>query len=152
MRDRLTLADLRECFYVPGRPGIIDAVHPNTGRGVYGNRSLAEIREEYPGAEVGDFDEVANASDGFYRRGPEQCSRDHFLEMLEVLPPQQWVRRGDVQTWKMLERTSGRITNIYCGLGLHCYTLADDFNLPHAEIVRRCVEYAKTIGREYTII
>jgi hypothetical protein len=73
----------------PGAPNIIDAVHPNTGRGMYSDETLAQVRERYPGADTYDFVEWCTA------RGAEQSTpiewaettQALYHEMMDVLPP-----------------------------------------------------------------
>jgi hypothetical protein len=60
----INLDDIRECYYQPGKPGIIDAIHPNTGVGLYSKETLEQIRERYS---IAQYPGVA-----FYLKGWEQ--------------------------------------------------------------------------------
>lgn len=134
----MNIDEIRRCFYVPGKPGIIDAVHPVTGRGAYGGRTLEEIRADNPGAQEGDLNEVVRLSEDLHKSPPVEVTRERFGYMLEVLPPVSWTRRPGEETFKMSERTYGNVTAIFCRIGDRYFELADSIRTPHDEIVRRC--------------
>ena len=146
----LTLDDLTECFFDPDTAQAIDAVHPNTGRGVYGDRTLDEVRAEYPQAVVCSFDEARSRTNEFHRRPPVRVSAETFTEMLEILPPQDWVVDpvGKCQSFKMSEYYAGDITAIYARVDGRCWEIRDRYDLPHAEIVQMCRDAWRQTCRE----
>ena len=134
----MDVSKLLECYYQPGKPGIIDAINPDTGLGLYGKHTLAETRVEYPGAEIGDFDTVVNQQDAYWRKPPVEITRERFWEMLEVLPPEDWRSNGDHETFKLMEYTSGNITAIFCRIGERYWEMQDSVFLSSAQIVEKC--------------
>lgn len=127
-------------FYVPGRAGIIDLAINRDGvlRGAYSNETLEEMAKRHPGVQVGELGPVAAASEDMFRHPPRAISEDRFIEMLEVLPPEDWQRGAGAESFKLMERTSGSITAIFCRIGDRYFELSDSFTLSHNEIVTRC--------------
>ena len=123
------------CFYVPGKPGIIDGVHPETGLGIYSKETLEEIQARDPGAEVGDFDTVIDQQDDYWRRPPVSISSERFCEMLEVLPPVGWAHTAEAEVFKLSERTGGMITAIFCRIGDRYYEMQDRIDMPSDLVV-----------------
>lgn len=56
-------------MYVPGRLGIVDALHPDDGLSLWGGKSLEELRAKYPGAVVGTWDDVPGPQPWTNERG-----------------------------------------------------------------------------------
>ena len=81
--------DVTEAFAVPGEGHIIDCIHPATGRSVYQDETLEQIRARYPGAErvlIADW----IAAKAARQRTPitwDACTEEVYDRMLEVLPP-----------------------------------------------------------------
>ena len=79
-------------FAVPGASNIIDAVHPNTGRGLYSDETLTEIRQRYPEAKRVALDdwmtERAAAQDSPVEW--RETTAEQYDDMLNVLPPAFW--------------------------------------------------------------
>lgn len=106
----------------------IDEVNPETGKSLYGSKTLEQIQAEYPGAEIADLDTWAAAKEKALCTIPEPITEDRFMEMLEVLPPQRWQigRRmpawdyTDSESFELSEHTSGRVT-------LVCVRVGDDY-------------------------
>ena len=134
----MRIIDLKECFYQPGKPGIIDAVHPNTRKGVYGGHTLEETQREYPGAELGDMDTVVSQQDDFWRRAPVEITEERWMEMLGVLPPVGWEHGPGGEVFKLSERTSGNITAIFCRLGNRFFEMQDSIFMDTGEILAKC--------------
>jgi hypothetical protein len=139
----MKLSDITHAFHQPGKPGIIDAVHPVTGLGCYSGETLEQIQARYPGAVVGEMDAIIEASDNHYRRPPVEISRERFWEMLGVLPPEGWHVFGESESFKLSEYTSGLITAIFARIGpddhrARFFEMQDSVTLKHDEIVRRC--------------
>jgi hypothetical protein len=81
-----------KCFAVPGSDTIIDMARPQSGLSAIYGRTLEEVRGEYPGAELVDYDEFKNGiaarqnaemATGTWDEVPEKTWDD----MLNVLPP-----------------------------------------------------------------
>lgn len=70
-----------------------------------------------------------------------ETNKAHFWDMLEVLPPKEWINDSDGESFKMSERLHGNITDIFARIGNRYFTLTDDFRTPHSEIMRRCKKF-----------
>jgi uncharacterized protein (DUF433 family) len=127
-------------FYVPGKPGIVDLAITVDGvmRGAYGRKTLQELAAEYPEVALGTLDEVEKASEAMFRSPPIEISEERWCEMLEVLPPVGWIRGSAGESFKLSERTYGRITAIFCRIEERYFELSDDIRMPHDEIVAAC--------------
>jgi hypothetical protein len=76
-------------FAVPGDHDIIDATHPETGKGIYSGETLEEIRARYPLAERYEFDVWCEAK-AARQDTPiiwDETTEERYWLMLEVLPP-----------------------------------------------------------------
>ena len=127
--------EIKDVFYVPGKPGIIDVVHPVSKRGGYSGETLEEMRLRYPGAEIADWDTVLQASDDMFRSAPIEITEARFMEMLEVLPPVGWTQRNGCESFKLSERTSGNITAIFARVGNRYFEMSDSIAMPHDKII-----------------
>lgn len=133
--------DYAECYYQPGKPGIIDialAIGDGTHRGLYGGETLAEVQMRYPGAAVGNLDAVVEASRKMFERAPKRVTESRFLEMLNVLPPENWVRGNGCESFKMCEYEYDNVTTIFARIGGEYYEMAGRASMPHHEIVEAC--------------
>ncbi len=124
-----------------GRVGSIDGVlETDTGEyiGLYSGKTLAELTAEYGmGVTVGTVDEYRNLHDASYRTRPVPTCAEVYQEMLEILPPVNWVTVGGVESFRMSERLTGAITAIYARLGGTYWTFYDRIDLPPAEVAAK---------------
>ena len=119
-------------------PQAIDEVNPVTGKSAIEGETLEQVQKRYPGAIVETWKTYIDRKEAALVEPPVEISEDKYTEMLEVLPPVNWVQRNGTSTFKMSECLSGRITSIYCCIGHRFFTLTDKISLPHDEIVERC--------------
>lgn len=103
-------------------------------------QTLDEIRERHPDARLGDLDEAYAKIEDSYRVPPVEITEDHFIEMLEVLPPVKWRRTQEAETFMLSERMYGDITSIFCRIGSRYFEMQDHTWLDIDEIVARCSE------------
>lgn len=105
------------CFYQLGDTNIIDTCREDGLSSVFGH-TLAEVREQYPGADVMPFERAMRLCDVAMRDKlqvgtPHEIDRDKFIEMLEVLPPLHWEMYPGCSAFAMSELTSGEFTAWY---------------------------------------
>jgi hypothetical protein len=130
-------------FYTPACghlvPRIIDTVVLADGqeRGQFSGKTLAELTDKYPTVCVGDLDDVTRIKENMMRTEPESCTEEQFWEALECLPPEGWVRAGGGESFKMVERLSGRMTTIYARSGSTYWSFVDADDLTHAAIMAK---------------
>lgn len=103
--------------FVQGPMICIDIVNPETGRSAVNHETLDEIRLRYPGAEIAEFHSWAAAKERALCTEPVEITEDRFMEMLEVLPPQNWQRGKGCESFELSEHFSGRVTSIFCRFG-----------------------------------
>ena len=126
--------NIERVFYSNTTHSTIDAVGADD-KGLYSKETLDELRTRYPDAEVISLDEAVERTDSRFRHAPERITRERFHEMLEVLPPEDWQRRGSIETFKLCERTCGNITAIFCRIGDSYWELQDDYTLSQEKVV-----------------
>ncbi len=138
----ININDIEQAYYVPGQPGIIDYVHPRTGRAAFSGDTLEELEVRYPGIKIGSFDMCVEWSENYHRKPVTRSTHTKFWEMLTILPPEDWHHGPREESFKMMEYTSGSITSIWACVDGSYYHLADSYTLPHTEIVKRCRAFA----------
>lgn len=122
---------------------LIDGVRPD-GLGVYSGKTQAELAEEYKGEVVVMESDAAQAlHEAKYIEAPKEITEAQFWYWLEVLPPCQWVRRHDSESFHMSEFTTGQITRIVVRIGTRYFDFEDTYKLTHEERVQRCLPIYK---------
>ena len=124
--------------YQPSDLTIIDIMQPD-GKSQYARETIEQIKARYPGAEVWDFDAAIEHKENALKSAPEEITEEQFIEALEVLPPEDWQRTAEGQSFKMCERTSGRITAIYAEVNGKFYTMSNVHTMPHKDIMADCM-------------
>lgn len=124
--------------YQPSNLTIIDIMQPD-GKSQYARETIEQIKARYPGAEVWDFDAAIEHKENALKSPPIEITLDQFIDALEVLPPRDWQRTSEGESFKMCEHTSGRITAIYAKVNGKYYTLSNVNTMPHADIMAACV-------------
>lgn len=131
-------------FYMPAKgstcPEVIDlGNYNNDGEiiGLYSQESLTQLRGRYPDLQVGELNEVIKLKERMLCTPPKAITQSQYLEMLNALPPEGFKVNAEGESFKMSERFSGRITDIFGRVGRNYYTFKDVFTLPHHEIIRR---------------
>ena len=84
------MTEFREpVFYVPGTTTIIDNAVDRGGVlvGHYSGETLEQIRLRYPGAALGEWDDVYAETEASCKTEPIEIKEDEFLKALNVLPP-----------------------------------------------------------------
>ena len=134
------MRDEQPVFYQPGKPGMIDLAIERNGvlTGGYSGETLEQIRLRYPAAEVGTLGAVCAASEDMFRSKPVRITEERFCEMLDVLPPEGWIRRDGCESFKLCERTSGNITAIFARIGADYFEMQDSIFTKHDAIIAAC--------------
>lgn len=130
----------KECFALReagAAPQIIDIVNSLTGVGMFSGETLEQVCQRHPGVEKEALDVIVMEQEDAYRTHPQPISQDAWMQALEVLPPENWIRQGNTESFKFVERYSGRITSIFARIGSDCFTFKDVYTLSHAEIMDR---------------
>ncbi len=89
----LTLSDCERCYASRAQSMIIDVLHPATGKTVCYNKTIDEVRCEYPDAEEMFVDDFCDWK-AEQQRTPiewELSTEEQYDEMLNCLPPELWI-------------------------------------------------------------
>jgi len=131
-------------FYTPANgilvPQIIDEAKINPQGayiGVYSGETLEQVAARYPGAQLGECDEIVATREAMMKTDPVEITEDQYVAMLEVLPPEDFKFDAFGTSFKMSEYFSGRITNIYATYDNRYFMLTDVASLPHSEIIEK---------------
>ncbi len=133
------------CFYKPGATNMEDVAVQKLGGfwfGGYGGKSRAAILEE-TGAELTEIDVAVAAIDKAQREtlctGPARITYATFMEMLEVLPPQRWMRGGHSEFFHISEHIGGPYVSWYARVGegdyAKYYTLVEHCGIAHSVLL-----------------
>ena len=142
--------EMENVFYVPGQRWVIDfAIVRADGVTVsqLQGHTLEEVQARSPGAILMTYQEAVEQIETGCKTEPRQIDAEDFDYALNVLPPMQWVRGGDAESFLMSERTNGRVTGIYARIGATYWKFEDVCTLPHAEIIAK-VRKAQESQRE----
>lgn len=139
------LAQLREpVFFVPGTAGrttsMIDMAKAGPDGapvGVHSNRTAADLERDYPGLLLGEYDEVTATMENERKTDPVEIDAEDYRFALEVLPPEGYSGSAAGESFKMIERISGRITTVYARLGKRFFKFKDLHTIKHDEIVAK---------------
>lgn len=145
-----TVSSPVKVFYIPSHwsekhntnivPSVIDQAINRDGKlvGKYCGESLEEVRVRYPTVVLGDLDAVVAEKEKMMRTEPDSITENDFWDALECLPPLDWQHTGSIgESFKLVERTSGRMTRIYARIGTSFWSFTDVDNLPHTEIMNK---------------
>lgn len=123
-----------------GYPYVIDDINPTTGKGLYSGESLDQMRKRYPNIQLQDLDEVVEQQETALRTAPSMITEEQYVDALEALPPVNWVRLGNTESFTFSERHSGRITTIYARVGKTCWSFLDVYSIGHHAIMAKIEE------------
>lgn len=89
IETRITSADCKTAFAIPGQDNIIDLIHPVTGKSLIYSHTLKQVQMRYHGAEVVNVDDFFRAK-AVRQDAPvdwQETTEKEYWDMLEVLPP-----------------------------------------------------------------
>ena len=117
---------------------LVDVVLPGTDIGVSSGRSVQQTAEHTGHTIVlMELREAARLRDQKYHQPPTPMTQERFDELLNVLPPCQWVRQGGIEHFYVSERISGDVVQYCVRSGQAFWGLCDRAGLTTAEIAQR---------------
>jgi hypothetical protein len=129
-------------FYSAKTNDIIDTcTDENPPRSHVNGHTLEEIRTRYPDAVIMEWEKAQKIMDDRNCLPVREITEEQWYEMLEVLPPEGWKNDDNGESFKMMERWSGIITDIYARIGTRYLTLRDSAYTKHDEIMKRCNQF-----------
>lgn len=140
-----SFAQLREpVFFVPGTAGrttsMIDLAKAGPDGALIGghsNRTAEDLERDYPGLQLGEFEDVTTTMENERKTEPVEIDAEAYAFALEVLPPHGYSGDSAGESFKMIERVSGRITTVFARLGKRFFKFNDLYTIRHNEIVAK---------------
>jgi len=83
------------------------------------------------------IDTAGDRQDAAFKSDPVRITEAQWWDALCVLPPEDWRRTAEGESFKMAERTSGLVTPTYVALDDGWFTFSDDCRMSHADCVAR---------------
>lgn len=102
-----------------------------------GGQTLAEYLAEKPDYIVmteSEFDERLAAHYESQKTIPQECTEEHFFEMLEVLPPCRWHTVAGVNCFHVSERLTGNLVNWFARRDGRYFEFTQDASITEAEL------------------
>ena len=124
----------KNVFFDNARGQAVDVLTAS-GKSQYSGHTLETMREEYPSIELITEAEALKRTDDHARKPPKRITEGRFNEMLEILPPVDWRRGANTETFKVSEGDSGHIHPIFCRIDTTYWELHDDVRLSKEDIV-----------------
>jgi hypothetical protein len=136
MRHIMTTT-LERVFYQPGQHWVWAYAEQNeSGEWVdQAGANLEKLSGRYPGMTLITSEEAVALIEGLSKEAPVLIDAQTYDDALNVLPPMGWVHNGDSSSFRMSERTNGRITRIYVRLGKNYFRFSADFATSHQDAV-----------------
>lgn len=104
-------------------------------------QKLARYCAEYgPDLIVIPFDEAYRRHEDAAKTEPEEITEQAWHDALCVLPPVAWMNTSAGESFKMLERLTGRITGIYVRIHERHFQFYDDIRTPHDDCCHRVAQ------------
>lgn len=129
-------------LYVPGEYYLRTALTERNGQlvSIYSGETVQEMLKDLPAETiVASLDDVLPMVEAAQRKAfcfpPKEITEERFWDMLEVLPPHDWKRTADGESFKMCERTSGDITAIFAKVDGRYWEMSDSITMPHEFII-----------------
>lgn len=131
--------DAPEAFYNTSSHLIVDLVDPVTGRGVCGGCDEAELASLHAPAAIARMGlaEAKVAARKARITSAEPITAEYFDDMLNVLPPVDWVRRGGIEHFFLSERVYDDIVQYCVRIGDRHWKFQDRAHLTTQEIAQR---------------
>lgn len=132
-------------FYAAGATGIQDVAVCRDGQwfGGYGNAPEADLLARGFQRVLFDdaLEEIQKRQRETFCQGVQACTRETFMEMLEVLPPARWQWVDGVELFAMSERTTGDLTAWYAQLDGVFVTITESARADMAVLARQVREF-----------
>lgn len=122
----MPLTDDTPCLYIEGETNAVDYILPD-GMMAYAGITVDAYRAAHPEKNfiVLPWKEVLErcrqAAIAKFATPVREITEEEYDEMLNVLPPENWVRRNGWSVFRMCEYYTGRITSHYVSMGGRFY-------------------------------
>lgn len=116
----------------------IDFINPTTGKSAINGETLEQVRVRYPEAEIIEVYEFIDKKEKTLCSDPVEITEEKYIEMLEVLPPDNWIRKNGESSFELCEHLSGRVTSIYCVVEGKYFSFSGIAGSSHEDKIARC--------------
>ena len=130
------LEDYTYCFYSLEHRRIIDLIDEND-RTISFGLTLEEVKEEFPDAAKAEFEQADKLIEKSIVTEPTKINSETFYLMRDAMPCVDHTFVENQESFKMSERTYGKITRIYCRIAEDYYFFADYITISHQEIITK---------------
>lgn len=134
------------CFYLPGCTYIDDVAIFKGGKWVssIASSTLEEIAQIRPGLKMVRVDDamaqIGIVEAELYIRQPVVITEERFYDMLNVLPPVNWRRDSNGESFKMSEHDCGEYTAYFARIGDVYFEGCNKASFKHKQILAECWE------------
>lgn len=130
-------------FYEEGSLSIVDTLNNETGMGTCFGETVEQVRKRYPKAEIVPFDfaleRINEATKEVYPMlNPIEITEEQYWDALECLPPMQWKKTEEGESFKMSELTFMDITACYVKKNGKYYSMNGRVKTKHEELLAVC--------------
>lgn len=94
-------------------------------RGRYSGETLEQLRINRADMQTCEFDEFVKIKETAIRTAPMPCTEEQFFDALGCMPPLDHEFVDGIESFKLAERFSGRMTNIYARTESGCWSFMD---------------------------
>jgi len=94
-----------------------------------------------------EYGEARKVIDDLHVTAPQEIDADTFMKTLEVLPPNDWQRNGNTESFKLCERLIGDISLICVRIGKRYFSFHDHSSKSHEASVKKA-RFCMSTGAE----
>lgn len=129
-------------FYIPGERFAHDEVIERDGVevGRWGGLTIAQEQQKHPKMVCLEREECVKQIMDLAISPAQEITEDLFLEMRNYLPPVEWVRSVECETFHVAEFDVFDVTGIYVRIGARYFKLKDSYKLSHEERIAKVRE------------
>lgn len=107
----------------------------------YTRQTQEQLAEQYGEVCMMGIRECTAGREAFVITEAKEIDQTRYMDMLEVLPPLDFVNTGRTSSFKMSEMYSGNITTIFVRVAGRYFEFKDRVTLTHSEILSRVLEH-----------
>lgn len=103
----------------------------------WGQKTLAVLQENYPDMAVMSVAALIDLQNDKYRTPIAEITQERYIDQLEVLPPMDWCRSNNGESFKSMEMYAGDVTSIFVRAAGRFFEFRDVCTLSHAQVLAR---------------
>ncbi|HEY3591980.1 MAG TPA: hypothetical protein VGL07_18215 [Buttiauxella sp.] len=103
----------------------------------WGQKTLSDLQDSYPDMAVMSVAALIDLQNDKYRTPVTEITRERYIDQLEVLPPMDWCRSNNGESFKSMEMYAGDVTSIFVRTEGRFFEFRDVCTLSHAQVLAR---------------